>query len=117
MKNKYIKIKRNQKLEAKFFELFGVLYLIEKQAYKLELLEKWRIYDVFYVSLLEKDTSRKRRVDENVMELDANNNISGKYEVEAIWNSAVYVRKSESGHLLDPYYLVSWKGYPEEENT
>ncbi len=39
-----------------------------------------------------------------------------KYEVEAICDSAVYARESE-GHLPGIYYLVSWKGYPEEENT
>ena len=55
-------------------------------------------------------------MDKNVTELDAGNE-SGEYEVEAIWDSAVYVRESESGHLPGLYYLVSWKGYPEEENT
>ena len=53
--------------------------------------------------------------EENAEELDASNN-SGEYEVEAIWDSTVYARKSESGHLPGLYYLVSWKGYPEEEN-
>ena len=52
LNSKYIKTKRNQKLEAKFFGPFRVLYLLGKQAYKLELLKKWRIYDVFYMSLL-----------------------------------------------------------------
>ena len=37
--------------------------------------------------------------------------------MEAIWDSAVYARESESGHLSGLYYLVSWKWYPEEENT
>ena len=53
--------------------------------------------------------------DENV-ELDASDE-NGEYEVEAIWDSKVYARESKSGHLLSLYYLVSWKGYPEEENT
>ena len=45
------------------------------------------------MSLLEKDTTRKGRVkDENAAELDASNNKSGKYKVEAIWDSAVYIR-------------------------
>ena len=69
------------------------------------------------MSLLEQDTTRKGRVHEqNAKELDAGDN-SGEYKVEAIWDSAVYMKESESGHLLGLYYLVSWKGYPEEENT
>ena len=71
------------------------------------------------MSLLEQDTTRKKRLDEEVkqMKFDAGDNESGEYKVEAIWDSAVYVRESESGHLLGFYYLVSWKGYPEEKNT
>ena len=92
-----------------------MLYPIRKQVYKLELFEKWRIHDVFHVSLLEKDSIKKRRVDdENAVELDASNN-SGEYEVEPIRDSTVYAKKLESGHLPSFYYLVSWKGYPEEE--
>lgn len=34
---KYIKKKYNQKLEVKFFDFFKALYLVGKQAYKLEL--------------------------------------------------------------------------------
>ena len=115
LNSKYIKTKRNRKLEAKFFGPFRVLHPVGKQAYKLELPRKWRIHDVFHVSLLEQDTTRKGRVDENATELDAGED-SGEYEVEAIRDSAVYARES-AGHLPGLYYLVSWKGYPEEENT
>ena len=106
-------------MEAKFFGPFQVLHPVGKQAYKLELPRKWRIHDVFHVSLLEQDTTRKGRVDEEVrqMEFDAGDDESGEYEVEAIRDSAIYARESESGHLLGLYYLVSWKRYPEEENT
>ena len=69
------------------------------------------------MSLLKQDTIRKgREHEENAEKLDAGDN-SGEYEVEAIRDSAVYARESESGHLPGLYYLVSWKGYPEEENT
>ena len=71
------------------------------------------------MSLLEQDTTRKGRVDDdenNTPKLDVGDK-SGKYKVKAIRDSAVYTRKSESGHLAGLYYLVSWKGYLEEENT
>ena len=69
------------------------------------------------MSLLEQNTTRKGQVDKNATELDAGNDDNGEYEMEAIQDSAVYARESESDHLPDLYYLVSWKGYSEEENT
>ena len=39
-----------------------------------------------------------------------------EYEVEAIRDSAVYAKEADR-HLLGLYYLVTWKDYPEEENT
>ena len=51
--SKYIKTKQNRMLEAKLFEPFWVLYLIGNQIYKLKLLKKWKIYNIFYVLLLE----------------------------------------------------------------
>ncbi len=116
MNSKYFKTKRNRKLEAKFFEPFRVLQPVGKQAYKLEPPKKWRIYDIFHVSLLEKDTTRKGRVDETTSRLEFENEGNEEYEVETIRNSAVYDCESE-GHLPGLYYLVSWKGYLEEENT
>ena len=119
LNSKYIKTKQNQKLEAKFFGLFWVIHPIEKQAYKLELSKKWKIHNIFHVSLLKQDTTRKGRVDKKVrqMEFDIGDDESGKYKVDAIWDSAVYARESELGHLPGFYYLISWKGYLEEENT
>ncbi len=117
LNSKYIKTKWNQKLEAKFFRPFRVLHPVGKQAYKLELQKKRRIHDVFYVSLLEQDTTKKGRVDEMTSRLKFKSDGNGKeYEVEAICNSTVYARKSE-GQLPGLYYLVSWKGYPKEKNT
>ena len=119
LNSKYIKTKQNRKLEAKFFGPFWVFHLVGKQAYKLELPRKWRIHDIFHVSLLEQDITRKGQVDKNtteLAELDAGED-SGEYEVEAIRDSAVHARESELGYLLGLYYLVFWKGYLEEENT
>ena len=115
LNSKYSKTKQNQKLEAKFFGPFQVLYLVGKQAYKLKLPKKWRIHNIFHMSLLEQVTTKKERV-EKVPELDAGDN-SEEYEVKAIWDNAVYANESESGHLPGLYYLVAWKSYPKEENT
>ena len=111
--------KQNRKLEAKFFGSFRVLHIIGKQAYKLEFPRKWRIHNIFHVLLLEQDTTKKGQIDKEVrqMEFDTGDNKSGKYEVEASWDSTVYVKESESDHLPAFYYLVSWKGYLEEDNT
>ena len=115
LNSKYLKTKQNWKLEVKFFGLFWVLHPVGKQTYKLELPKKWKVHNVFFVSLREQDTTKKEQV-KKVLELDASNN-SKEYELEAIWDSAVYANKSESGHLPGLYYLVVWKGYPKEENT
>ena len=114
LNSKYIKTKQNRKLETKFFGPFQMLYPVDKQAYKLELPKKWRIHNVFHMSLLEKDTTRKERV-EKIPELDVGDN-SEEYEVEAIWDSALYAIKSKLGHLPGLYYLVAWKGYLKEKN-
>ena len=62
LNSKYIKIKQNRKQEAKFFSSFRILYPVGKQAYKLNLPTKWKIHNVFYVSLLEQDITRKGRM-------------------------------------------------------
>ena len=118
LNSKYIKTKRNRKLKSKFFGLFRVLHLVGKQAYKLELPKKWRIHDVFHVSLLEQDTTRKERVDENAatrLEFEAGNNEEyevatarsmqrnqkGIYQVSTSWSSGKATpRKKTPGNLV-----------------
>ena len=68
--------------------------------------------------LLEQDTTKKGQINKLFLEpepeFDAGNN--KEYEVEAIIDSAVYAKEVKE-HLPGLYYLVSWKGYPEEEST
>lgn len=53
LNSKYIIIKNaNDKQKANFFWSFRVLYLVKISAYKLKILKKWGIHDVFYKSLL-----------------------------------------------------------------
>ena len=67
------------------------------------------------MSLLEQNITKKEQIDKWVTKLKAGN--SKEYKVKAIWDSAVYANKSESGQLLGLYYLVAWKRYLEKENT
>lgn len=69
------------------------------------------------MSLLEQDSTRKRQVELNVIQLEYEAGNDEEYKVEGIWDSIIYTRKSESGHLLRLYYLVSWKDYPKKEGT
>lgn len=49
-----------------FIELFRVLYLVKNQAFKVKLLGKEKIHNVFYVLSIEQDITRKKQVDKNV---------------------------------------------------
>ncbi len=122
LNSKYIKTKRNRKFESKFFGLFQVFYTVGKQVYKLDLPTKWKIYDVFYVSLLEQDTIRKRRVDkvlpepEKELEFVAGGN--KEYEIKIIIDSTVCGQQANDiDQMSGLYYLVLYKGYLEKKNT
>ena len=68
-----------------------------------------KIYNVYYVILLKQNTTQKKQV-KKVIKLSVSNKDSKKYKIEAIWDNAVYVRKSK-GHLLGFYYIVIRKVY------
>lgn len=107
------------KLQARdqIFNFFRVLHLIRKQVYKLKLLKRWRIYDIFYVSLIKYNTTKKEQVDKATSQLKLKDDDKSKeYEIEAIFNSTVYARESKSDYLPSLYYLVLWKSYSKEDN-
>lgn len=60
-----------------------MLHSVGKQAYKLKLSTRWRIYNVFYVSLLEKDTTKKGRISKFLLVLEFKVGNNKKYEIEA----------------------------------
>ena len=103
-------------MEVKFLGLFQVLHLVGKQAYKLELPKKWRIYNVFHISLLEQNITKKGRVNDTQLDFEFEAGNDKKYKVNGIRDSAVYARES-AGQLPGLYYLVLWKSYPKEKNT
>ena len=73
-----------------------------KQAYKPELLKKWKINNIFHMSLLEQDITKKRPIE---IAIKLNKGNSKDYKVQAICNTAIYDSKLEN-HLPCLYYLV-----------
>ena len=71
---------------------------MDKKAYKLKLLKKLRIHNIFHVSLLEQNITKKRRVGKNNMTESDISNEGREYKIESIWDSAVYARELKSGY-------------------
>ncbi len=117
LNSQYIKTKRNKKLKNKYFRPFPVLYAVGKQAHKLELSTRWKIHDVFHVSLLEKDTTTKKRVNEILPEPDKEFETENnkEYKVEAIIKPVVY-SKETNDQMPGLYYLILWKCYQDEKS-
>ena len=74
------------------------------------------MHNVFQVSLLDQDTTKKEHVDKWVIELELKAGNSKQYKIEAISDSVVYTSELESDQLRGLYYLVAWKSYLKEEN-
>ena len=83
LNSKYIKTKKDRKFKTKFFKPFPIYHPVQKLAYKLELLSRWKIHDVFHLLLLKQGTTNKRWINEFVM-LKFNKGDDKKYEVKAI---------------------------------
>lgn len=39
-----------------------------------------------------------------------------EYKVEVIYNSKIYAKKSNNGHIPSLYNLILWKNYLKEDN-
>ena len=71
--------------------------MVGKQPYKLKLPKKYKIYDIFYVSLLEYNTTKKRQVNDIYLELEFKAGNNKNYEIDNIQNSVVYAKESRIG--------------------
>ena len=125
LNDKNIKIKRNKKLKWKFFESFKIFECIENQIYRLNLLKRWRIHNVFHVFFLKKfNVNREKSAQTSqffeffyrVKNIELNENMKMKitkkfYEIEIIKNNKIfkirswrfkkiYVRWSRSRHVI-----------------
>ena len=68
--------------------------------------KKWRIHNIFHVSLLEQNTTKKKQVNDTQLDFEFDAGNKKEYEVDDIWDSTVYTKES-AGQLPGLYYLVS----------
>ena len=81
-------------MEAKFLGFFRVLHPMGKQIYKLKLPKKWKIHDVFHVSLLEQNTTKKGQVNDTQLNFEFKAGNNKEYKVDGIQDSTIYAKKS-----------------------
>jgi hypothetical protein len=106
-------LKRPKGLTAKLGNRFTGPFRIKQEvspvAYKLELPDKWRIHDVFHISLLRKfRKGDEQGTDIEIIDLDEAE--EQEYEVDKVIG-----KRYGKSHQLE--YLVLWKDYPESEAT
>ncbi len=116
LNTKYIRTKRNRKLEFKHFGPFLITDVIGSQSYRLELPSGWRIHNVFHVSLLEKDSSKQGEVSQSLENMEFDEGDAHDYVVAGVVDSAVF-EPGEDGKAGGLYYQVHWEGYPDSEDT
>lgn len=92
-----------KKMGARFVGPFRIRDAVGSQAYRLSLPTSYRIHNVFHVSLLEPYHQRAGEEPDDPMPLAVQED---EYEVESILDSKVRKKKR--------FYLVRWRGYPEE---
>jgi transposase InsO family protein len=119
---KNIRTKRpTKKLAPKLYGPFRVLAKIGSRSYRLELQERWRIHNVFHASLLE--PHRANPFQQRPVSRPLPEEVDGglEYEVEAILQSEIRTSRRRQGNryrnIRTLYFLVKWKGYPEDECT
>ena len=98
----------SKKLADRYMGPFRVIEAIGKQAYKLQLPEKWKIHPVFHVSLLE---PHRRRPGED----PANHAEPVLLESGEEWEVEEVLDKRK--RWKNDWYLVKWKGFPIAEST
>jgi hypothetical protein len=82
--------KSSKKLDHKYYELFEIEELIEKQIYKLRLFHTFRIHSVFHVSLLK---SYKKRFNDVITSFSITINEEKHDEIKLILNNKLYRKR------------------------
>jgi hypothetical protein len=115
---KNIRTKRpTKKLAPKLYGPFKIIEKIGSRSYRLELQSRWRIHNVFHASLLE--PYRLNNIAGRAIIRPEPEEIEGEseYEVEKILQSEFRTTKKKNKNIRTLFYLVKWKGYPEDECT
>lgn len=119
-KNIRFRSKGTKKLLPKFIGPFTVVKKVGKPsqevAYQLDLPEKYKIHNVFHVSLLKPYHEDSRNVQVQPPEPEL---VDGElyYQVERILDhQTVQLPGKRKGRTIKKY-LVSWKGYPPSDNS
>jgi hypothetical protein len=94
-----------KKLDHKYYELFKMQDLIEKQTYKFNLSHTFRIHNVFHVFLLK---SFKKRFDEVITSFSIMINKKRHDEMKLILSNKLYRKRLQ--------YLVKWLSWLNIEN-
>ena len=108
-------ISSSSKLNPRYLGPFPILERIGKVAYRVQLPSSYACHDVFHVSLLVKDNPRDpamqpQEAPEGWLPVpDAQGNPTDQYEVDYIM--------AQRGSGDSAYYLVKWRGYPENAAT
>ena len=107
---KYIRTKRNRKLEFKNFGPFLITDVVDSQSYQLKLSDRWRIPSVFHVSLLKEDSSKQGeespRLDD--MEFDEGDAheyvVADAHEIDGHRKEVTATRSEDQGEALKPWH-------------
>ena len=99
-----------RKLKTRFVGPFKIEQKIGQQAYKLLLLETWKVHPVFHISSLKKWNTTSLQEDEEPVDDDSEVE-EPYYEIEKILRWI----KIKRGKRVMKGYLVLWKNYPVTE--
>lgn len=80
----------------------------KKLSLQARIAKKLRIYNIFHIFLLKQNTTRKKRVNKNNIQLEFDTGNKKGYKFEEIRNSAVYTRESKDFQTT-LYHLILWK--------
>ena len=119
---KNIRTKRlTKKLAPKLYGPFRISEKIGTRSYRLGLQDRWRIHNVFHTSLLE--PHRANPFQQRPITRPLPEEVDGEleYEVEEILQSEVRTARRRQGtrhrNVKTLYFLIKWKGYPDDECT